>query len=259
MKKDFFKEKLAYIIMHGYRRIFLISLMIVFSMQMIVFLQDKLTLLHENMYEDFRIITVVEQGSSDQAVEDLFTSLNEQKSIYEAEYVSLENVIEEFETLNPQISKDVLKIEENIFEGYFEITPKKSTFTNMVSWVKNNVEKHEIVEKVYYNLAQVDMMNNINGFSKFLNFAIWFIVILAGLFFFFVETSKQFKQEFTSYRGFVSGALAGLFGLAILFIFFFPVKALNPEFWTFLPVYKQLLLVLFGGFIGWVLYRWQER
>lgn len=259
MDKEFFKTKLAGIIMHGYRRIFLITLIVVFSMQIIILVQDKLNLLHENMYQDFRIIAVVEEGSSQENIDELFTTLNEKRSVYEAEYVSLDNVIEEFEAINPQISKGILKIDQNIFAGYFEIKPKQSTFTDMVSWVQNNVEKHEIIEKVYYNLGQVDMMNNINAFKTFLNFSIWFLIILAGLFFFFVETSKKIKADIKSYRGALSGVIAGVFGLIVLFLFLYPLKVLNQDFYMFIGIEKQLLIVAFGGFIGWVLYRWKER
>lgn len=259
MDKEFLKSQLAKVVMHGYRRIFLITLIVVFSVQIVVLIQDKLNLLYENMYQDFRIIAVVQEGSSQENIDMLFTTLNDKKSIYEAEYVSLDNVIEEFETVNPQLSKGVLKIEKNIFAGYFEIVPKKSVFGDMVSWIEKNVENHEIIEKVYYNLAQVDMMNNVNAFKTFLNFSIWFLILLSGLFFFFVETTKNKMQDTKSYRGLVSGALAGVFALIVLFVFLYPIKVLNPDFYMFLSMPKQLLIVAFGGFIGWVLYRWQER
>lgn len=247
----------------GYRTVFLLSLCTGLLAEALAFMQVQAANVAAMLEKDFRVIVVLSPNADDQTTEKLKTYLPALKGVKSAVYINREESLRRFKMMEPEVAKSVVLFGSNPVPDFFELEMRSSVLSDIGGWVDANLNSVDGIDDVVYKPEQAVSVMHARFYQGFLRLILNLAALLLVAFGFFVELIAVRRQpvgpKLRRASGWMfSGVCGMLCAMGLCWALVYPLKHLNPLWWSFPAWQSNLVILVSGALIGWTLFRWQE-
>lgn len=243
----------------GYRVVFLAVFVISLLAEVLLFLFSQVNNINSIFRDDFKII-FIKSESNKFSVEKIKTDLEELKGVREVVYVARDKRIDEFKESGSDFSEIVTLLGKNPIPDTFEVALKESVLGDLESWLERAWKLDGIADIKYRPLEAYVILHTL-FYSHFI--FISFILTLVSLMIMaiMVLTYKFSPQRMLDdikkeARWFLAGSLGAFLAVFSCYAIVYPIKYLSP-IWSWPNPLWHVLILLFGGFTGWIIHQWK--
>jgi len=246
----------------GHRVVFIFSLLVFLSAEVLFFLKFQTDLLLRNLKEDFSVIVTLEDNTQSGSIEKIENKLKSLPQIYSVKFFSKKKSLDFLKNSEPEFFAQIKNLGENPMPAYFELKLSAFALSDIKGWVEKNLKgKISEISQVHYNFQNAFTILQVNFYKKFLWLVLSLLALLVILLAVVVEFSAVKKAAFSfkkSIGWILSSIAASLTGIFLMWLWIYPINNLNPQWWSWPPLHLHLVVIFFSAVFGWTLYRWKN-
>ena len=240
----------------GYRRLFVFVLAIAFLAQIIGLIQMQLSLYHQALKRDFKVILAVTGSVSNEDLTALGESLNAQNEVLSVKLFSPQDALQVLQAKNPRLTQALVALGREPMPAYFELRLADNAINTARSFTQNLAVQYPNLA-VRSSSEQADMVRYSGLCLRCLNILTALTLVLFLIFMFMVEAYPVQEKKRNHGSAWI-GLLAGMIAFGVIVLIVYPTGLLADNLAKFTSWGRQLIVIFFCGLLGWTLGKWQK-
>ncbi len=242
----------------GYRIIFLTVFAVSLLAEVLLFLFFQVNKINSLLNKDFRVVFI--SARSKRNIQELKEEIKSLPGVRDVEFISADKRLDELKAKDAEFSKSVMILGKNLLPDTFEVKLSENVFGGFENWLKK-AEKVKGISEIKYKAGEVSAILHLVFYRNFI-YICFALFIAAIVLMVIMALTYKFEMAFLIGRlkldinWFLSGAFGSLTAVLACYTIVYPIKYLSP-IWHWPNFLWHLVVVLSGGFIGWVIYQWK--
>ncbi|MEF3281008.1 MAG: hypothetical protein K6357_08610 [Elusimicrobiota bacterium] len=242
----------------GYRIIFLVTVIFGVYFETIVFFYFQSIRISKILIDDFRVIAALRKNPDYKSINE---GLSRIKGIKSVKFIEQKTTLEKIEKEDKELYLSIKSMASNPVPEIVEIEIYEEAIGNMDILIEDISKVKDIID-IRYKPDEAIAIMHLMFYSKLLFLVIGATILIVGVMVFagaaYVGFSNFFNSVRESFKWFLNGMFGALVSVIFIYLAVYPVKYIS-QVWRWPEQMWHVITLLFGGFMGWVLYQWKKN